>query len=67
MMAGLRSAWRGRIVAGWHWLRRATGDDAYERYLEHHTLKHPGQVPLSREAFYRESLNRKWSGVSRCC
>jgi uncharacterized short protein YbdD (DUF466 family) len=51
----------------WRWLRTASGDDAYERYLDHHAREHPGRPPVSRRAFYRESLERRWSGVSRCC
>jgi uncharacterized short protein YbdD (DUF466 family) len=48
------------------WLRAASGDDAYERYLTHHARRHTGP-PLSRKAFYEEREQRKWSGVSRCC
>jgi uncharacterized short protein YbdD (DUF466 family) len=51
----------------WRWIRQATGDDAYERYVEHRTRKHPGEPVLTRRAFYEESQQRKWSGVSRCC
>ena len=51
----------------WRWLRAATGDDAYERYVEHRTAKHPGEPFLTRAAFYEERQRRKWSGVSRCC
>ena len=55
------------LGAAWGWLRAATGDDAYERYLAHHVREHAGRPPLSRRAFYLESEQRKWSGVSRCC
>ena len=49
-------------------LRRVSGDDAYERYLTHHALKHGHDGPaLSRRAFYEEREQAKWSGVSRCC
>jgi uncharacterized short protein YbdD (DUF466 family) len=51
----------------WRWVRRATGDDAYERYVEHRTKKHASEPLLTRRAFYEESQQRKWSGVSRCC
>lgn len=53
----------------WHGLRRATGEDAYERYLAHWcTHPHdPGEFPLDRKAFYAQSLERKWNGVRRCC
>ena len=55
------------LIGGWRWIRRATGDDAYERYLEHHALAHPGRPAMTRAAFYNERQRRKWSGVSRCC
>lgn len=51
----------------WEWLRSATGDNAYERYLEHRRRRHPGEPVLSRAAFYEEDQRRKWGGVSRCC
>jgi uncharacterized short protein YbdD (DUF466 family) len=51
----------------WRWVRAATGDDAYERYLEHRSKKHPAEPLLSRKDFYEETQRRKWSGVSRCC
>ncbi len=56
-----------KVLEIWRWLRRATGDDAYERYIEHRARKHPGEPVLTRQAFYEESQQRKWSGVSRCC
>ena len=56
-----------KVLEIWRWLRRATGDDAYERYVEHRARKHPGEPVLTRQAFYEESQHQKWSGVSRCC
>jgi uncharacterized short protein YbdD (DUF466 family) len=51
----------------WRALRRCSGDDAYERYLAHCHLAHPGGAPLSAKEFYRRELERKWSGINRCC
>jgi len=51
----------------WHFVREVTGDNAYDRYLAHHRLHHPGQPPLSPRDFYRQQQERKWSRVSRCC
>lgn len=48
------------------WLRAASGDDAYERYLTHHARAHQ-EPPLTRRAFYEERERAKWSGISRCC
>ncbi len=51
----------------WQFIREATGDDAYERYLAHHGRKHLGQSPMSRGEYFRSRQNARWSKVSRCC
>ncbi|MGH8559681.1 MAG: CstA-like transporter-associated (seleno)protein [Methylococcales bacterium] len=57
----------------WHGLRRLSGDDAYERYLEHQVrchatgANHPHSEALSRAEFFRQRLEHKWDGVKRCC
>ncbi len=51
----------------WQNLRRMTGDDAYERYLEHHYQHHAAESPLDRAEFFRSEQKRKWDGVRRCC
>ncbi|QSA95979.1 YbdD/YjiX family protein [Methylococcus sp. EFPC2] len=52
----------------WQGLRRVSGDDAYERYLAHWQVHHPSEgAPLSRAAFQQAEVDRKWSGVKRCC
>lgn len=48
-------------------LRALSGDDAYERYCAHRAAVHPDEPLLGRRAFYEEALQRKWSGMSRCC
>ncbi|MBJ7415474.1 MAG: putative selenoprotein [Niveispirillum sp.] len=57
MMAGpaqfLRTAWTV--------LREVSGDAAYENYAAR------DQPLLDREAFYLSELERRWSGVNRCC
>ncbi len=56
----IRSLWRG--------LRTLSGDDAYERYLEHVRRRHPGEVPLDRRSFYLAEQARRWNGgPNRCC
>jgi uncharacterized short protein YbdD (DUF466 family) len=54
-----------RALCGW--LRALSGDDAYERYCAHRAAVHPDEPLLGRRAFYEEALQRKWSGMSRCC
>lgn len=53
----------------WYGLRHVSGDDAYERYLEHWHAHHAteGASPLDRKAFFRAEQERKWNGVKRCC
>ncbi len=53
----------------WNIVRRLSGDDAYERYLEHRRMHHAadGGQPLSRQAFFKAEQERKWNGVRRCC
>ena len=59
MSARLRTAPR----ALWRFVREWSGDAAYETYLAR-----PAPGPrLSREAFYLDSLHRRYRGLSRCC
>jgi uncharacterized short protein YbdD (DUF466 family) len=58
---------RARVAAVlrglWLLLRQWSGDSAYETYLAH-TQEAP---PLGRQAFYLDSLRRRYRGPSRCC
>lgn len=45
----------------------ASGLPAYEHYLEHLRAHHPGDQPMSREAFFRSDQAARWHGVRRCC
>ena len=51
----------------WASLRAIAGDDAYDRYLAHRCVKHPGEAALDRRAFYLAELDRRWAQISRCC
>jgi uncharacterized short protein YbdD (DUF466 family) len=57
----------------WKAVRRLSGDDAYERYLQHHARCHADDEgyecsgPLSRAEFFRQWQDRKWNGIKRCC
>ena len=63
---GWSAAWRG-VRRAWGCLRRLAGDDAYERYLQHRALRHPGEPALGRAEFCAAETARRWEGVSRCC
>jgi uncharacterized short protein YbdD (DUF466 family) len=71
--------WIGNL---WATIRQLSGDDAYERYLQHYAEHHArhqvdqlaaGQSEqvidplLTKEAFFKEWQDKKWSGVTRCC
>ena len=49
----------------WSFLRAWSGDSAYDVYTRRQRAL--GNTPLSREAFYLDALQRKYSGVTRCC
>jgi len=51
----------------WGALRALSGDDAYERYLRHAAVHHPGEPLMTQREFWRDAERRKWGGVSRCC
>ncbi|MEE8150522.1 MAG: YbdD/YjiX family protein [Nitrosomonadaceae bacterium] len=60
-----------KIVARhtWQMIRAISGDDAYERYLEHWHKYHAneGGQPLDLKTFFNAEQIRKWDGVRRCC
>jgi uncharacterized short protein YbdD (DUF466 family) len=54
------------LVKGfWAWFRAVIGDSAYESYARHAQAR--GRVPVSREAFYLDTLGRRYSTINRCC
>jgi uncharacterized short protein YbdD (DUF466 family) len=59
------------LVKFWQRIRELSGDDAYERYLEHYTEHHvqalDAEPLLSREDFFKQWQDDKWKGVKRCC
>jgi uncharacterized short protein YbdD (DUF466 family) len=55
------------LATAWSLIRSLSTDDAYDRYLAHHTAAHAGARPLTRRAFYIKQQQQKWTGVSRCC
>jgi len=56
-----------RLASLWRWLRRVSGDDAYEQFVAHLRAAHPERTPPARADFYRDRLAEKWSGINRCC
>jgi uncharacterized short protein YbdD (DUF466 family) len=64
--AALNTTWR-LLWVGWQFLRRASGDDAYERYLDHMVHAHPGHPAMRRGEYYRFRTEQKWNRITRCC
>jgi uncharacterized short protein YbdD (DUF466 family) len=58
-----------RIKRLWASVRQLSGDDAYERYLDHFEEHHAsgGEVPLTKKAFFKAWQDKKWTGIKRCC
>jgi uncharacterized short protein YbdD (DUF466 family) len=59
---------RRRLTALGALLRRIIGAPDYESYLVHVRRHHPQDTPLTREAFARDALARRYDRPgSRCC
>lgn len=61
-----------KLRAIWGVVRRLSGDDSYERYLQHYATHHaecdaPCHPPLSKAAFFKQWQDAKWNGIKRCC
>lgn len=64
--------WREVLRSALRRLRQAAhlavGLPDYEQYLAHRRAFHPGEPPLSYEAFFRECQAARYRrGSSRCC
>jgi uncharacterized short protein YbdD (DUF466 family) len=60
------------IRKAWRLIRVISGDDAYERYLAHWQRHHQNAsgndtTPLDRKSFHAAEIQRRWSGIKRCC
>jgi len=65
LMQTVADSARKVLQAVWQWLRQVSGDAAYENYVR--STSQRSFPPLSREAFYCESLERKYARINRCC
>ena len=59
----MRARLRRALRTLWRRVREWSGDAAYETYL----ARAGGGPRLSREAFYLDSLRRRYSRPTRCC
>ncbi len=53
------------LIRLWDYLREVTGGNDYLRYRAQTIAR--GEEPLSRQEFYLQQLERKYSRVSQCC
>lgn len=51
----------------WRALRDWCGDSAYENYLKSRAVRRAPCSAVSREQFYVEQVNRRYSRPNRCC
>jgi uncharacterized short protein YbdD (DUF466 family) len=53
----------------WQGIRQLSGDDAYERYLQHFAShhQHTDEKPLSKAEFFKRWQDGLWDGIKRCC
>ena len=52
----------------WRLVRALSGDDAYERYIEHCRTHHPDDALPDRRQFYLGEQERRYSdGPTGCC
>ena len=56
---------RAVLSAAWTFLRAWSGDSAYDTYARRQRAL--GRAPLSRKAFYLETLDRRYATITRCC
>jgi uncharacterized short protein YbdD (DUF466 family) len=56
------------LTRAWRGFRTLTGDDAYERYVEHVRRAHADETPLDPASFHRQREEQRFNGgVNRCC
>lgn len=55
----------------WYFIRRLSGDDAYEQYVKHYQQFHAQAIDappmLSRKAFFELWQDSQWKKPNRCC
>ncbi len=60
---------KNKLKSLWQGIRQLSGDDAYERYLQHFAEHHhaTGETPLSKAEFFKHWQDGLWQGIKRCC
>ncbi len=66
-MTVLEGLARGARGVAW-FVKGVMGEDAYEKYLAHHTATHPGVPPMTAKEFWRDRTDRQDANPgARCC
>jgi len=55
------------IKSFYEFIRRLSGDDLYDLYLQNHKQCSKKHKLMTKKKFYQATLDRKWSGIKRCC
>ena len=64
LRAPFADAWRAALQTA----RLAIGVPDYDAYVAHMRAQHPGEPPMTREAFCIERMHARYGrGRSRCC
>ena len=60
--------WREGWAKAARTARLMVGVPDYDAYLVHHREAHPGEPAMSRAAFHRDRVERRYRrGATRCC
>jgi len=63
-LALLRRGWHGFV---WYF-KGIMGEHAYQAYLDHHRVVHPGTRPMTEREFWRDKMDRQdRNPQGRCC
>ena len=55
------------IKSVYEFIRRLSGDDLYDLYLKSHKKCSKKHRLMSKKNFYQAMIEKKWSGLKRCC
>ena len=44
-----------------------TGNNEYQKYLDHQKQFYPSQKPLNKQQFFAKKEQEKWNKINRCC
>jgi uncharacterized short protein YbdD (DUF466 family) len=64
----VRPRLRAALSEAWQLVRGYAGEQAYERYVAHLAVHHPGERPLPEREFWRRHTDRgDTHPAARCC